>query len=155
MDAALEGRDAWLGFNVSASEVPAAAALAIKHGIKRLVLGVYLSPDERGADNVFADTQAQLAAAGVAFTIVKFAEVKKMGEAKFPYRIMRGELPLPGATEVSSAVSSEDLMRVLCECVDLPKAFGQVYGVGPGSRLDSEILIYMKSQGWPERKCSF
>jgi len=26
-----------------------------------------------------------------------------------------------------------------------------VYGIGPGTLLDQEILIYMKSQGWPER----
>ena len=42
-------------------------------------------------------------------------------------------------------------MRVLVECVDLPKTFNNVYGIGPGSKLDSEILVYMKSMGWPER----
>lgn len=42
-------------------------------------------------------------------------------------------------------------MRVLAECVDIPKAFDQVFGIGPGSKLDAEILVYMKSMGWPER----
>lgn len=41
--------------------------------------------------------------------------------------------------------------QILSEILDLPKTFGSVYGVGGGSRLDAEILIYMKSQGWPER----
>ena len=35
--------------------------------------------------------------------------------------------------------------------MDLPKAYNNVYGIGPGTRLDAEILVYMKSQGWPER----
>ncbi len=39
----------------------------------------------------------------------------------------------------------------MTESIDLPKSFSNVYGVGPGSQLDSEIQIYMKSQGWPER----
>ena len=43
------------------------------------------------------------------------------------------------------------LVQVLLEAVDLPKTYNSVYGVGAGTTLDSEILIYMKSQGWPER----
>lgn len=39
----------------------------------------------------------------------------------------------------------------MSESIDLPKSFDQVYGVGPGGQLDQEILVYMKSQGWPER----
>jgi hypothetical protein len=35
--------------------------------------------------------------------------------------------------------------------VDLPKTFDNVYGMGSGGQLDQEILVYMKSQGWPER----
>jgi hypothetical protein len=41
--------------------------------------------------------------------------------------------------------------QILVELVDLPKSFDHVYGVGPGTRMDAEILVYMKSQGWPER----
>lgn len=40
---------------------------------------------------------------------------------------------------------------MLTEIIDIPKTFNSVYGVGPGVQLDQEILIYMKSQGWPER----
>lgn len=35
--------------------------------------------------------------------------------------------------------------------MDLAKTFDTVYGIGAGSNLDTEILVYMKSQGWPER----
>ena len=42
-------------------------------------------------------------------------------------------------------------MQVLVEIVDLPKTFNTVYGIGPGNRLDSEMSVYMKSQGWPEQ----
>jgi hypothetical protein len=42
-------------------------------------------------------------------------------------------------------------MRVLLESIDIPKTFNSVYGIGPGTMIDSEVLIYMKSQGWPER----
>ena len=84
----------------------------------------------------------------MAYTIFKYSEVRKMGEAKFPYRIVRGVLPLPTDGQV---LSSDDLMRVLVESVDIPKTFNAVYGVGPGTVVDTEILVYMKSQGWPER----
>lgn len=43
------------------------------------------------------------------------------------------------------------MCQVLAEAVDLPKTYNNVYGIGAGTTLDSEILIYMKSQGWPER----
>ena len=35
--------------------------------------------------------------------------------------------------------------------MDIPKTFNNVYGIGPGTRLDAEISVYMKSQGWPVR----
>ena len=41
--------------------------------------------------------------------------------------------------------------QVLSEVVDIPKTFNNVYGIGPGTRLDAEISVYMKSQGWPVR----
>lgn len=43
------------------------------------------------------------------------------------------------------------LDQILAESVDIPKTYNNVYGVGAGTSLDSEILIYMKSQGWEER----
>ena len=78
-ETALEGKDAWLAFNVSSSEVNAFASLAAKRKLKRVVFGVHV-PDMRGADVLFEDAQRVLTDAGVAFTIVKFADVKKMGE---------------------------------------------------------------------------
>jgi hypothetical protein len=48
----------------------------------------------------------------------------------------------------SSRLSSS---QVLSETVDLPKTYNTVYGIGPGSAIDSEILVFMKSRGWPER----
>lgn len=151
LDVSLATHDAWLGFNVSIAQLPVYAALAAKYKLRRVVFGVHVPSDMRGPDVVFEEAQKTLAEAGTAFTIIKFGDVRKMGEAKYPYRIMRGALPLPEESETGNALSSEDLMRVLAESVDLPKTFGQVYGIGAGSRLDSEILVYMKSQGWPER----
>ena len=48
-------------------------------------------------------------------------------------------------------LSSGDLCRIISEVLDIPKTYGETYGLGPGSKVDSEILVYMKSQGWPER----
>ncbi len=69
--------------------------------------------------------------------------MSKVGESKVPYRIVRGSLPLPQG----KVLSHEDLLRMFVEVVDLPKSFNNVYGVGPGTALDTEILVYMKSQG--------
>ena len=35
--------------------------------------------------------------------------------------------------------------------MDLPKTFNTVYGIGPGTALDAEIHVFMKSKGWSER----
>jgi hypothetical protein len=69
--------------------------------------------------------------------------LSKVGESKVPYRIVRGSLPLPQG----KILSHEDLLRMFVEVIDLPKSFNNVYGVGPGTALDTEILVYMKSQG--------
>ena len=69
--------------------------------------------------------------------------MSKVGESKVPYRIVRGSLPLPQG----KILSHEDLLRMFVEVIDLPKSFNNVYGVGPGTALDTEILVYMKSQG--------
>lgn len=49
------------------------------------------------------------------------------------------------------SVLSSATLQVLAEVVDLPKTFNQVYGIGPGTGLDAEIVTYMKSRGWSER----
>lgn len=39
----------------------------------------------------------------------------------------------------------------MAECIDLPKAYKNVYGIGVGTTMDQEILVYMKARGWPEK----
>jgi len=153
---ALQGTDAWIAFNVTSSLLPIFAAAAVKSSVKRVVFAVQLQNDESGPDVCFSPICEQLSAAGVLYTIVKYGELRPMGEGKYPYRIVRGALPIPSLTRSNSPVgsfplSTQDLYRVLAEAVDLPKTYNNVYGIGPGTTLDSEILIYMKSQGWPER----
>ena len=140
MEDVLKDKEAWLAFNVSSSDLPKYCDTAAKVGLKRVVFGVKMNPDESGTGVEFEDSCKILAQAGIMYTIVKFGDVRRMGEAKFPYRVVRGAMPLP----VGEILSSEDLMRVLIECVDLPKTFSNVYGIGPGSAVDSEILVYMK-----------
>ena len=60
------------------------------------------------------------------------------------------ELPSPEGS-MAPALSSGDLMRIVSEILNIPKTYGCTYGIGPGTKVDSEILVYMKSQGWPER----
>ena len=148
IDSAISGKDTWLSFNVTSSELKPLADLAIKNGLKRVVFGVRASSDEMGPSVTYDSICSSLKDAGIDYTIVKFTSVTKMSEAKFPYRIVRGDASLP--TE-GKMLSSEDLMRVLIEAVDIPKTFNSVYGIGPGTIIDSEVLVYMKSQGWPER----
>ena len=145
---ALEGNEAWLAYGVTSAELPALAEVAANQKLKRVVFAVKVSEGEMGADVIFADVCKTLADAGVSYTLFKYSQTRKMGEAKFPYRIVRGVLPMPTEGQV---LSSDDLMRVLVESVDIPKTFNAVYGVGPGSVVDAEILVYMKSQSWPER----
>jgi hypothetical protein len=148
LEAALAGQEVWVAYGVTSADLPAYAALAAKLKLKRAVFAVRVEGAERGADVAFDAPCEVLRAAGVDYTIVKYGEVRTMAEAKYPYRIVRGVLPLPAEGE---GLSTGDLWRILAEVVDLPKAFNAVYGVGPGTMLDAEILVYMKAQGWPER----
>lgn len=89
----------------------------MKAAVKRVIFGVNVSSAERGADVTFPAICEQLTAAGVLYTIVKYGEVRKMSEGKYPYRIVRGVLPLPELDPVNSVVgtfdlSSQDLYRV-------------------------------------------
>ena len=52
---------------------------------------------------------------------------------------------------LSLSSDRNNYLQVLSEVVDIPKTFNNVYGIGPGTRLDAEISVYMKSQGWPVR----
>lgn len=168
----LMGSEVWLAFNVSTvnKQVVDYASLAAEvDGLKRVVFGVKIPSSSDSADSTEVTQMIDeavniLSAKGIEYTIVKFADIIQRGEAKAPYRIVRKELPLPTGNPPESGkndgdqfstpsqpLSSDDLFRVLSEAVDIPKTFNNVYGIGPGSRLDAEILIYMKSRGWPER----
>lgn len=153
VDEALNGQDAWVAFNVTTSEVMSNAEKAVAAKLKRVVFAVYVDECERRTPNMdFKDACEKMDAAGVKYTIIKYGDLQKMLEAKFPYRVVRGalELPLPeGST--APALSSGNLFRIISEVLDIPKTYGCTYGVGPGTKVDSEILVYMKSQGWPER----
>ena len=114
---AVNGSDAWIAYNISSAELPIYASAAVKAAVKRVVFGVNVSSAERGADVTFPATCEQLTAAGVLYTIVKYGEVRKMSEGNYPYRIVRGVLPLPELTPANSVVgtfdlSSQDLYRV-------------------------------------------
>lgn len=78
---------------------------------------MHLQPEETGPDICFSPVCEQLAEAGVLYTIVKYGDLRQMGEGKYPYRIVRGALPLPILTPSNSPVgsfslSSQDLYRV-------------------------------------------
>ena len=148
MAGAVAGKEAWVAFNVTTAELPVYASVAAKAGCKRVVFAVYLSATEREEDVTLDASTKLLEAAGVDYTILKFGDVLKKEEAVYPYRLVRADAALP---QEDGLLSSGDLMRVLAEVVDLPQTFRQVYGIGKGNHIDSEIQVYMKSQGWPER----
>jgi hypothetical protein len=154
----LAGSDAWVCVNVTSGSLPLFAEAAAKAKLRRVVFAVNVSGsgEEQGEGVGFKESCDLLREAGVSFTILKHGAVRAMAEGKYPYRIVREALPLPTLSAANSVsgtfdLSSEDLFRVLVEAIDIPKTFDKVFGIGPGSSLDSEILVYMKSQGWPER----
>lgn len=150
LQTSLSGKDVWLAYGLESSDLAEYCSVAANAGVKRVVFAVKVSEFEtKLPDLIFSDACSILSDAGIAYTIIKYSSVATMAEAKFPYRIVRGSKPLPDAG--STPLSSEDLMRVLVEVVDLPKTYNAVYGIGPGTQLDTEILVYMKAQGWPER----
>jgi hypothetical protein len=110
---ALVGKEAWLSFNVSTAQLPEHAKFAAEAGLKRAVFGVYLDESERSTGALFEEVTKILTDSSVEFTIMKFGDVAKMGESKFPYRITKGENPIPSdGIKENSALSSGDLMRV-------------------------------------------
>lgn len=83
-----------------------------------------------------------------------FRIVTATSSSAIPTRDTVSSLLPPTATKgaVSAAknfpsLASGDLLRILIECIDLPKTFQRVYGVGPGNALDQETLVWMKSKG--------
>ena len=109
LETALAGKEAWLSFNVTSAELPVLASIAAKVGVKRAVFAVNVELGESGEGVTFESSVATLAAANVDYTIIKYGNVRKMAEAKYPYKIVRGALSLPVEGGI---LSSEDLMRV-------------------------------------------
>jgi hypothetical protein len=150
--------DVWLAYNVTTQNLNYYATIAASAKVKRAVFGVFVETDERGPDLTFPSACRIMEDAGVAYTIVKYGDVNRRGEGTTPYRLSRGNGPIPstnngntGNNLPASALSSNDLLRVLAEVIDLPRAVNQVFSMGVGNRVDAEVLVYMKSQGWPER----
>ena len=105
----LANKDAWIAFNITSAQVTDAAKVAVKAGVKRVVLAVNLTIDESTSENlVFQEAQDIFKAAEIQFTIVKYSQTRQMAEAKYPYRVTRDVLPLPSETPLSDG----DLMRV-------------------------------------------
>lgn len=150
LESSLTGQDAWIAFNVVTSDLLGLSRKAVSSGIKRVVFAVNLKEEERRlADLEFNEACSILRDAGTDFTIIKYGDVVNFEEAKFPYRVVRGSAPLPENQD--HFLCSGDLMRIITEVIDIPKTYGAVYGIGAGTKVDAEILVYMKSQGWPER----
>ena len=147
---AIKGKEAWLAFNVSSNDVSDYTNYAIKANIKRVVFGIYINDINESGSITFEKECKKLNDANVKYTFIKFgSNVRKMDEAKFPYRIVKPTSDIP--VEGEGFLASGDLMRVLAEIVDLPKTFDHVYAMGSGNYIDTEIQVYMKAQGWPER----
>ena len=153
IEEALNEQEAWIAFNMTSAEVMTQAELAVKKNLKRVVFAVRLDDSERKTPNMeFKEACEKMDNAGVKYTILKYGDLMKMAETKFPYRVQRGALELPAPEgSMAPALSSGDLMRIVSEVLNIPKTYGHTYGIGPGTKVDSEILVYMKSQGWPER----
>lgn len=94
---------------MSSNLLPSYASIATKLKLKRVVFAVNVQGDELGENITFDETCKLLSDANVNYTILKFGDVRKMKESKFPYRIVRGSLPLPSDGDL---LGSEDLMRV-------------------------------------------
>ena len=143
--------DAWIAYDILSSELPELADTAVKAGLKRVVFAVHVqTEEEKGPEFTFAEVCDKLKGAGIDYTILKYSDPRKMEEAKFPYRIVRDVLPMPTGGRFN-CLSQDDLIRVITETLDIEKTFNNVYGIGPGTQLDTEILTFMKSRGWPER----
>ncbi len=87
LQSALQGKDAWLAFNITSSQLPKYTAIASKLKLSRVVFGVHLNKDEEGPDLIFDESCDMLRSAGVNYTVIKFGETRPMEESKYPYRI--------------------------------------------------------------------
>ena len=117
---ALKDSEAWIGFDVSLDELEAFAHLAAELSMKRVVFAVRMETEQQMGENfMLNDTASILSAAGIKFTLIKYAgNFSIRNEAAFPYRIVRDALPLPQASAKNrfQTLSSDDIFRVPCRC---------------------------------------
>lgn len=117
------------------------------------MLAVCEGNEAAACGHVYADVMQQLADSGVNATIIRYQTPISLAEARAPYRIMRGELPLPSSRSTGAqldSVGSGDLFRIVAEAFDIAHGSGQVFGVGPGGPLDADVLALMRAKGLPE-----
>lgn len=115
--AALQGLEAWIGFEVSLDDLEGFARLAAELSMKRVVFAVRMETAEQMGANVMLENAASiLTAAGIKYTLIKYAgDFSIRSEATFPYRIVRDALPLPQASAKNrfQSLSSDDIFRVI------------------------------------------
>ena len=150
------GADAIVIHNVQMSNIKQYVDMIKRLQVKRAVIAVNVTGHE--ADNEITNSYVESLFRGdqvdspsvepkqPIYTVIKYSEpVIFEEESRRPFRIVVDTTPVP--TTPSSRLATGDLLRVLTECIDLPKAFNRVFGMGPGNALDNEILVWMKAQG--------
>eukprot|EP01039_Chlorochromonas_danica_P007715 gene7715-8526_t len=144
----LSGASAWLAFNISSHDVKRYAALASELSLQRVVFVVRETAEDAAQPHGYNESLQVLADHNVLATILRFEQTVPLEESTAPFRVMRGELPVPRALKSKEVLAVGDLQRIAAEALDLPKTLGHVYGIGPGNDLDAEVQMYIKAQGW-------
>lgn len=156
IETAVTGSDGLLLFNITVEAFPEYVSMVKRLALKRVVFAVDVTGHEADntltdefVDQLFYESDDKNSNDKVIYTVIKYGRYDaNVEESKRPFRIVLGETPVPVATKPNqAALASGDLIRVLAECIDLPKAFNRVFGIGPGNSLDNEILVWMKAQG--------
>lgn len=155
IESSASGADAIVAHNVQLSNIKQYIDMIKRLQVKRAVIAVNVTGRE--SDNEITNSYVESLFHGdqddssvdpkqPIYTVIKYSEpVIFEEESRRPFRIVVDTTPVP--TVPSSRLATGDLLRVLTECIDLPKAFNRVYGIGPGNALDNEILVWMKAQG--------
>lgn len=155
IESSASGADAIVVHNVQLSNIKQYIDMIKRLQVKRAVIAVNVTGRE--SDNEITNSYVESLFRGdqddssvdpkqPIYTVIKYSEpVIFEEESRRPFRIVVDTTPVP--TVPSSRLATGDLLRVLTECIDLPKAFNRVYGIGPGNALDNEILVWMKAQG--------
>jgi hypothetical protein len=154
VEAAIEGCDGFLAFNVSMLNLYDHITMAVRLQVKRVILAVNVAGRETGnnlTDSTVAALFSEAAAACQSatiplYTVIKYGEYEALEEFLRPFRIVPSVSSDAIPKLAAHKLASGDLLRVLAECIDLPKTYNRVFGIGPGNALDNEILVWMKAQ---------